>query len=47
LRQEELADSVIVTLLFIIHVAPIWALFLALFSAIFATGNLELAGERL
>jgi hypothetical protein len=35
-RQEELVDSVIVDAILIIQVAPIWALFLALFSALFA-----------
>jgi hypothetical protein len=35
-RQEELIDSVIGDAILIIQVAPIWALFLASFSALFA-----------
>ena len=36
MRQEELIDSVIGDAILIIQVAPSWALFLALFSALFA-----------
>jgi len=51
-RQEELIDSVIGDAILIIQVAPIWAIFLALFSALFAIRNwkgeaIDFAGTRM